>query len=95
MVVAAEALWVMLYADNAGIVSRSPQSLEKMMSIIVRAAGLFGLMVSEPKTETTYVLAAERDGGALVHGKRRRPDGSANGSVRLPWTDHHRGREGG
>ena len=46
-----EALWAMLYADDAAIVSRSPESLEKMMSVIVRVAGLFGLMVSEPKTE--------------------------------------------
>ncbi|CAB1120250.1 unnamed protein product [Ectocarpus sp. CCAP 1310/34] len=38
----AEALWAMLYADDAAIVSRSPKSLEKMMSVIVRAAGLFG-----------------------------------------------------
>ncbi|CAB1112068.1 unnamed protein product [Ectocarpus sp. CCAP 1310/34] len=33
----AEALWAMLYADDAAIVSRSPESLEKMMS--VTAAG--------------------------------------------------------
>ena len=50
------ALWGMLYADDAGIVSRSPESLEKMMSIIVRVAGWFGLMVSEPKTETMCML---------------------------------------
>jgi len=56
VVVAAEALWGMLYADDAGIVSRSPESLEKMMSVIVRVAGLFGLMVSEPKTETMCLL---------------------------------------
>ncbi|CAB1105889.1 unnamed protein product [Ectocarpus sp. CCAP 1310/34] len=34
----AEALWAMLYADDAAIVSRSPESLEKMMSVIVRVA---------------------------------------------------------
>ncbi|CAB1102284.1 unnamed protein product [Ectocarpus sp. CCAP 1310/34] len=52
----AEALWAMLYADDAAIVLRSPESLEKMMSVIVRVAGLFGLMVSEPKTEIMCML---------------------------------------
>ncbi|CAB1116625.1 unnamed protein product [Ectocarpus sp. CCAP 1310/34] len=52
----AEALWAMLYADDAAIVSRSPESLEKMMSVIVRVAGPFGLMVSEPKTEIMCML---------------------------------------
>ncbi|CAB1104614.1 unnamed protein product [Ectocarpus sp. CCAP 1310/34] len=47
-----EALWTMLYAD----VSRSPESVEKMMSVIARVAGLFGLMVSEPKTEIMCML---------------------------------------
>ncbi|CAB1109186.1 unnamed protein product [Ectocarpus sp. CCAP 1310/34] len=45
----AEALWAMLYADDAAIVSRSPESLEKMMSVIVRVAGLFGLIASEQR----------------------------------------------
>ena len=49
-------LWSMLYADDAGIVSRSPESLEKMMSIIVNVSGLFGLMVSEAKTEIMCML---------------------------------------
>ena len=53
----AKALWGMLYADDAGIVSRSPESLEKMMSVIVRVAGEFGLMVSKPKTEIMCMLS--------------------------------------
>ena len=56
VVVDAKALWGMLYADDAGIVSRSPESLEKMMTVIVHVAGLFGLMVSEPKTEIMCLL---------------------------------------
>ncbi|CAB1109459.1 unnamed protein product [Ectocarpus sp. CCAP 1310/34] len=52
----AEALWAMLYADDATIVSRSPESLEKMMSVIVRVADLLELMVSEPKTEIMCML---------------------------------------
>ena len=51
------AFWSMLYADDAAIISRSPASLEKMMPTIVRVAGQFGLMVSEPKTETMCMLA--------------------------------------
>ena len=51
------AFWSMLYADDATIISRSPASLENIMSIIVRVAGQFGLMVSEPKTETMCMLA--------------------------------------
>ena len=57
VVVDAQDLWGMLYADDAGIVSRSPESLEKMMSVIVHVAGLFGLTtVSEPKTEIMCIL---------------------------------------
>ena len=43
-------LWVMLYADDAGIVSRS-EGLERMMKVIVTACSSFGLTVSEAKTE--------------------------------------------
>ena len=57
LVEAVKPIWGMLYADDAGIVSQSPGSLEKMMSIIVRAAGRFGLLVSEPKTEIMCMLA--------------------------------------
>ncbi|CAB1107938.1 unnamed protein product [Ectocarpus sp. CCAP 1310/34] len=56
VVMDAEALWAMSYADDAAIVSRSSESLEKMMSVIVRVVGLFGLMVSEPKTEIMCML---------------------------------------
>ena len=44
-------LWGMLYADDAGIVSRSSEGLERMMTAIVTACSPFGLTVSEPKTE--------------------------------------------
>ena len=47
------AFWSMLYADDAAVISRSPACLEKMMSTIVRVAGPFGLLMREPKTETT------------------------------------------
>ena len=39
-----------LYADDAGVVSRSPEQL-KMMGVIVVVCAAFGLTVSEAKTE--------------------------------------------
>ena len=46
------AVWGMLYADDACIVSRSPQRLAKMMEVIVEVCGAFALTVSAKKTET-------------------------------------------
>ena len=45
----------MLYARNADITSRSPEGLEKMMTVIVTACAAFGLTVSEPKTEIMHL----------------------------------------
>lgn len=45
-------LWGILYADDGGIVSRFTCSLAKMMTIILRTCGAFGLTVSETTTET-------------------------------------------
>ena len=39
------AVWGMLYADDACIVSRSPQGLAKMMEVIVEVCRAFGLTV--------------------------------------------------
>ena len=41
----------MLYADDAGIGSRSPNGLERMMKVVVTACAAFGLTVSEAKSE--------------------------------------------
>ena len=46
------AVWGMLYADDACIVSRSPQGLAKMMEVIVEFCRAFALTVSAKKTET-------------------------------------------
>lgn len=46
----------MLCTEDDAIVSRSTENLEKMMSIIMRVAGLFDLMVAEPKTEVMCML---------------------------------------
>ena len=40
----------MLYADDVGVVSRSPEQLRKMMRVIVVVCAAFGLTISEAKT---------------------------------------------
>ena len=45
------AVWGMLYAADACIVSRSPQELTKMMEFIVEVCRAFALTVSAKKTE--------------------------------------------
>ena len=47
-----KAVWGMLYADDAGVVSKSPEGLTKMMTVIVTVFEAAGLTVSEKKTET-------------------------------------------
>ena len=46
------AVWGMLYADDACIVSRSPQGLAKMMEVIVEVCREIALAVSAKKKET-------------------------------------------
>ena len=54
------AVWGMLYADDAGIVSRSPAGLARMMTVIVEVFCTFGLAVSEKKTETLLTRAPKK-----------------------------------
>ena len=42
----------MLYADDAAIVSRSTDSLAKMMTAVVEVCGAYGLTMAERKTKT-------------------------------------------
>ena len=50
--------WVMLYAEDAGVVSQSPeQLLRKMMGVTVVVYAAFGLTVSEAKTEIMCLRA--------------------------------------
>ena len=53
----------MLYADDGGIVSRSPEGLERMIMVILTAWSSFGLRVSEAKTE---FLCLQTKGGRKV-----------------------------
>ena len=50
-------LWGMLYADEARVVSQSPERLRKMMGVIVVVCAAFGLTVSEAKTEIICLRA--------------------------------------
>ena len=43
-------LWGMLYADDAGVVSQSPEQLSKMIGVIVVVCAAFGHTVSKAKT---------------------------------------------
>ena len=44
-------LWGMLYADDAGVISQSPEKLRKMKGMVVVLCAACGLTVSEAKTE--------------------------------------------
>ena len=46
----------MLHAEDAGIVSRSGNSVAKMIEGIVAECGSFGLTVSEAETETMCLM---------------------------------------
>ena len=51
------AIWGMLYADDACIVSQSTRGLGRMMAVFVEVFGAFGLTISESKTETMCTRA--------------------------------------
>ena len=55
--VLATPLWDMFYADDAGVVSQSPEQLRKMMGVIVVVCAAFGLIVWEAKTEIMCLRA--------------------------------------
>ena len=56
-------LWGVLYADNAGIVSRSQEGVESMVTVILTACSAFGLTVFDVKTELTCL---QTKGGGKV-----------------------------
>ena len=49
--------WGVLYADDAGVVSRSAEQLRKMMGVLVVVCAAFGLTVSEAKIEIMSLRA--------------------------------------
>ena len=50
----------MLYADDAGIVSKSAQGLAKMMTVVVTVFEAAGLTVSDKKTETMLLRTPDQ-----------------------------------
>ena len=78
------AVWGKLYADDACIVSRSPQGLAKMMEVIVEVCRAFALTVSAKKTETMCMhapTAYTADDGA---NRSSRPNLKAGAILHLP-----------
>ena len=63
------AVWGMLYADDAGIVSKSAEGLAKMMTVIVTVFEAAGLTVSE-NTET-MLLRIYRTRHPVPHARHR------------------------
>ena len=78
-------IWRVLYADDAGIASRSRDSLAKMMAVVVAVCPSFGLTVFEAKTETMSLMTNGMDRGTFVTG--RRPGIQANRQVCVPSGD--------
>ena len=48
-------LWGMLYTDDAGVVSQSPEQRKNMIGVIVVVCTAFGLTVSEFKTKIMFL----------------------------------------
>ena len=57
---ARRAVWGMLYADDAGVVTISQEGLTRMVTLILDVFGAFGLTVSEKKTETLLMRAPKK-----------------------------------
>ena len=57
--VLATPLWGMLYADDAGVVSQSPEQLRKTIGVIVVVCAAFGVTVSEARTEIMCLRGKE------------------------------------
>ena len=53
------AAWGVLYADDAGSVSKSAEALAKMTTVIVTVFEAAGITVSEKKTDTALLLAPD------------------------------------
>ena len=60
----------MIYADDAGVVSQSPEQLRNMMGVIVVVCAAFGLTVSEANTEIMCLPTREGDAGIHRHIQR-------------------------
>ena len=75
----------LLCAEDAGIASRSRNSLAKMMTVIVAVCALFGLTVSEDKTETMCLITKGMDRVTFVTGAAGQVYKQTNRQVCVPW----------
>ena len=51
----------LLFADDAAVISKSKKGLEEMMRVVERVSRMFGLTVSQEKTEVMYCIDRETD----------------------------------
>ena len=68
-------VWCMLYADDAGFVSKSVEGLAKMMIVIVTGFEAAGFTVSETKTETMLRGHPTRQSGPHRSSSKQRARG--------------------
>ena len=90
----ATSLWSMLYADDAGVVSHSPEQLRKMMGVMVVVCATFGLTVSGANAMRSCVYtrtnvmpedtAVFSVGGAQLNERVRILRGNVNHNANLP-----------
>ena len=80
-------LWGMLNADDAEVVSQSPEQLRKMMGVIVVVYAASGLTISEAKTE---IMCLRENVGAHRHIQRRGsgPGVQLDQRVCIPRVEH-------
>ena len=81
-------LWGMLYADDAGIVSRSSEGLERMMTAIVTACSSFGLTVFSSKNRDN-VPGNQKRGEGVLHNQCSRPGIQTNNPVCILGRGYH------
>ena len=60
----------MIYADDAGVLSQSPEKLRKMTGVIVVVCAAFGLTVSEGKTEIMRLRAKRMPKSTVIFSVR-------------------------
>ena len=68
------AIWGMLYANDACIVSQSSRGLERMMVFLVQVFGTFNLATSESRTETMCLPSSRAPATQIVFGTTVQPD---------------------
>lgn len=60
-------MWAMIYADDADIVSRTPDGLIRMVVGVMTPSQEFGFMFSESKTESVYLWSVSSFTETALH----------------------------